>query len=324
LKRTVYKLALILGIILILTGLLFKISHWCGSKIILLTGFGFVGIIFTPMYFFGKLKIHNDKLFKILDITVVFSIVNLSMGSMLTILNFQFGHYLYLTGLIALAGLIIPLLIFIIIRYKDNRYKRILALAISLFYILISVWFIKVINFKPSVLKSYGVIEKSLEEQRLKNIEDIRCDYFLLIENHPRKMEIRKLKQQSDSIDNFIQSLKFQIVSSCSRSDTMLDFILFKDKNATKLKNLLDSHKDFILSNFDSNIDLKELTISMLATNITNTKYSKTWEDEYFNNLPLDGVIQILSGIQLNNRYIEKKILENLIMNMQADTMINP
>jgi len=310
-QKIIYRLIFIFGAIFILIGFLFKIQHYPNSKIILLVGFGFIGFLFTPIYFSIKLKIHNDKILKIFDIIGIFSLVNISLGVILKIFDFGLGYYISWIGLLVFAGLFIPLLIYIVAKNKENRLKRIIVLVISVSYLFLSVYFSTLINPSHQILNSFKIIDQALEEQNLTQYHKNKIDYIELIDNHPDKNKLLMLKQQSDSIINFIQSLKIEIVRTCSENDSILNQLLFKENKVLILKKSMESYKDFINNNFADYIDKEKLN-DFLSTKINNPVHFKSWEDEHFNHLPVEAIITIISMIESNIRNVEREIIENI------------
>ncbi|MCK4663225.1 MAG: hypothetical protein KAT68_10190 [Bacteroidales bacterium] len=308
-QKIIYQLVFVLGVIFIFAGFLFKIQHYPGFKIMQLVGFGFIGFLFTPIYFSIKLKKHKDKILKIFDFTGIFSLVNISLGVILKIFDYKLGYYISLIGVVALAGLFIPFLIYIIVKNKENRLKRIMVLIISLLYVFLS-FFLSTWEHMQ-IINAFEIIDQALEEQNLSQHNHNQIDYSELIENNAYKDKLFILKQQSDSICSFIQTLKIEIVRTCSENDSMLNKLLFKENKASILKNSIESHKDFINKNLANYIDKENLN-KFLSTNISNPDHSDSWEDECFNHLPVEAIITILSMIESNIRNVESEIIENI------------
>lgn len=250
-----------------------------------------------------------------MDFTAIFCIVDISLGIILKNFGFDLGYSISSIGLFILAVIFIPIIIIVIAKYKENRLKRIVILALSLSYIILHVYISSLFNLKPNVLNAFEIIDKSMEIQNLTQIQQNHVNYDELLKNHPKKDIILKLRQKSDSICDYIQSLKVEIVKTCSKNDSMLYNLLFKEKKASILKKSIEDYKTFIKINFSDNIDSIVINKS-LSTKIGNPNFSKTWEDENFNHLPKIGVITILFGIQANIRNVENSITEDLKNNI--------
>jgi hypothetical protein len=313
-NKIIYRLIFIFGCILILTGLLFKIQHWPGSKISLLIGYGLIGFLFTPIYFANKLKKHSIKILKRLDLIGIACLICLSTGSILNILDYRFGYYIALFGFVILILLFIPLLTYVVVQFKENRLRRILILSFSIVYVLWAFYFIfSIINIKSTILDAFILVDRGIELENQNN--QIQSNYNDLLVNNKDSINILKLRQKADSIKDYIQSLKIEIVTECSNYNSNDDSLLydkfFNKKKALELKNLIDDYKNFISNNFNKYID-NEMINKYLSTKVYNSKTSKSWEDEQFNHLPLIAVTTILSKIQFDIINVENEIIKNL------------
>lgn len=308
--RKIYILALIIGLISTFFGLLFKIMHWPGAQIMMISGFCIVGYIFTPIYFSLKIKKHEDRLLKILDFISIFTLINLSTGAILKLIDSEIGYYISLIGLISLTGFFIPILTYIIVKNKNNRVKRLMVLSAAVIYLFASIYISRVIDLKPQILDTYSIIDNAQNNQ-MTQYQQNSIDYVNLLKNHPEKDKIKKLKNKSDSISSYIQDLKTEIVQKCSDNDSLLNHILFEQRRASELKMELVNYKTYIKTDFLNHIDSLEFE-KTLSLKVNNPEISESWEDEYFNHIPMAGIIAILSGFQSNIRYIERLIIEDM------------
>lgn len=312
--KKIYRLVFILGSILILLGMLFKILHWPGSKISLFIGYGLIGFLFTPIYFSYKFKMHSTKLLKRLDLIGIICLFSLSTGSILNLSDIKFGYYIALFGYFILVLLFIPFLTFIVIKEKENRFKRIIILSFSVIYAGWSLYFLlSFVSLKSSVLDSVVLVDQGIELENQNN--QSQADYGILLLNNKDSIKIQTLRQKSDSIQDYIQTLKIKIISDFSKEgsneDSLLNEVLFKEKRAFEIKRLIDDYRNFIINNFNDSID-NHFINERLSTNVKNPNQSKSWEDENFNHLPLVAVTSIFSNIQSEVKSIENKIIEQL------------
>lgn len=308
--RKIYILTFIIGLISIFFGLIFKIMHWPGALIIMISGFSILGYIFAPVYFSVKIKNHENRLLKILNLISFFTLISLSTGTILKLIDIEIGYYLSLIGLISLTGFFIPTLTYVIVKNKNNRLKRIIALGASLVFLAGSIYMSRIFNKNPQIIDNFSLIENAQSDQ-MTQYQENSIDYDDLLKDHPEKDKLRKLKNKSDSISNYIHDLKTEIVQKCSHNDSLLSQILFEQGKATELKKKMEKYKAFIESDYLSYIDTNEIE-KTLSLKISNPQISRSWEDEYFNHMPTVGVIAILTGFQTNVRYIEKLIFEEM------------
>jgi len=275
----------------------------------MISGFSILGYIFTPAYFSVKIKTHTS-IQKVLDFISIFTLINLSTGAILILVDSEIGYYISLIGIISLTGLFIPILIYIIIKNKKNRLKRIIILGASIVFLVGNIYLSSIIEFKPQIIDSYSIIDFT-QNDRLPQYQPDSIDYSYLLKTHPEKDKIKKLKNKSDSISNYIHELKTEIIQKYSGTDSLLNQILFKQGKASELKKELENYKTFIESEFLNHIDSVEFE-KKLSLKINNPEFSKSWEDEYFNHIPMAGVVAILASFQSNVRYIENSIIEDM------------
>ena len=245
-----------------------------------------------------------------MDFISIFTLINLSTGAILKLIDSEIGYYISLIGLISLTGFFIPILTYIIIKNKNNRLKRIVVLSASIVYLAGSIYISFIIDLKPQILDTYSIINNAQNNQ-MTQYQQNSIDYVDLLKSHPEKDKINKLKYKLDSMSNYIQDLKSEIVQKCSNNDSLLNHILFELGKASELKMELVNYKSFIKTDFLNHIDSLEVE-KTLSLKVNNPESSESWEDEYFNHIPMAGVLAILTGFQSNIRYIEKLIIEDM------------
>jgi len=284
--------------------------HWPGAKITMISGFVILGYIFTPIYFSVKFKYHENKLLKLLDFISAFILITISSGEILQLIESEISHYILLMGLISLTGFFIPILTYVIVKDKNNRFKRLVALGVSVIFLAGSIYFGSKTDLKRHKLDTFSKINNAQNKKTSQNQKE-SIDYVDLLKNHPEKEKIKKLKYKTDSISNYIQKLKTEISHEYSDNDKFLNAILFEQGKANELKRKIENYKLFIETDYQSHIEKNQVE-KTLSTEISNPDISESWEDEYFNHIPKEGIIAILTSFQTNIRYIEKLIIEDM------------
>lgn len=132
-QNTIYRIIFILGITAIILGLYLNTNP--NSKTLLLAGYITNGFIFTPLYAVSKFMRYERKSIKTVAMIGLFSIVSLTIGTLLTLLNNEYGQYISLAGLMIFASFFIPLLIYILVVNKNNRIERIIVMLTSALYV---------------------------------------------------------------------------------------------------------------------------------------------------------------------------------------------
>jgi Ca2+/Na+ antiporter len=275
----------------------------------LISGIGIIGYIFTPIYFLYKLKEHKDRFLKFLDFIAIFTLINLSTGIILRTLHIDLGYYISIIGLFSLIVFFIPILIYIILNYKVNKFKRIVILLFSVIYVVLSFYVTKIFDSRPSKIYNTRFIGNPLNTNEGAKYQNIQIAYVQLLKYHPQKEKLLKLKNNTDSICQYIQDLKVLIIKE-TENNKNLNQLMFDKGYASKLKTQLDRYLIFINSEFPDKIGKVELD-KRLSTKLKDSTNSNSWEDEYFNHCPKEGVITILSSFQSDIRFVERMIIEN-------------
>lgn len=142
--RIVYRLLFILGAILIALGAMFKILHWPGAKILMISGYSVLGFVFSPLYFLQKFKKRSTIILKIIYFSGFIFIVSLSLSN---ILSDYIGLYLVINILSIL--ILLPLLTYVVVKGKERCYKRIAILSLLYLYVAVNIFYvIMVVNYE--------------------------------------------------------------------------------------------------------------------------------------------------------------------------------
>lgn len=262
-----------------------------------------------------KFKYHENKLLKLLDFISAFTLITISTGEILQLVESEISHYILLIGLISLTGFFIPILTYVIFKDKRNRLKRLVALGLTVLFLGGSIFLGHKTDLTPQKLDTFSKIDNAQNiETTQKQQESI--NYLELHRNHSEKEKIKKLKIKTDSISEYIQKLKTEIFNECSDNEcsdneNLVNAILFEQGKANELKRKIENYKLFIETDYLSHID-KDQIEKTLSTKINNPNISESWEDEYFNHIPKEGIIAILTVFQTNIRYIEELIIEDM------------
>jgi hypothetical protein len=310
-NKYLYKIALVIGLVSVVFGMLFKIQHWPFSYNMLTIGVILIGFIFTPIYSLTKYKKQPNNLLKATIGVGCTSAIVISLGTILNLSDSQFGYIIYRTGLFLLAGVFIPLLTYSTIQNKERRIKRILILAIVMSYVLSSFLLPSLIRLREhkEIINAFEIVNEAMESANSKI--NNRIDYGELLVNHADKRIIQKLKERSDSLCTFIGSLKLDLIESSTGSDSILDQILFKQNKARQLESLINSHRNFVEVNFTDKIEQESLSY-YLSTKTSNPEVDNSWGEENFGKLPLQAIVTILTILESNIRNVESKIIESI------------
>ena len=194
------------------------------------------------------------------------------------------------------------------------------------------------LNVSSEVLDGFDLVEDGLE-QTIKSTESqnglIITDLKDINAQNPVKAGVWYKKadsfnQKSDSLFNYIQNLKVQIVQQAdgkngdvenienkesldAASDIMLSS---KTKEGSKLKSFLDTYRLLSMDLVDS--DKKNIIKDRLNTEIPRQGKleNKNWEETYFERMPTSAAVTLLTKMQSDIRATQGDVLSELLNNI--------
>ena len=212
---------------------------------------------------------------------------------------------------------------------------------INLMYLVLTA--LLALNVSAEVLYAFVKIEKSIRKStriiETKNVE-LYAKFEKLYQENPKKVQewynkAKGLQKQSDTLYNFIQSLKIRLAKVADGEEGDPTHLKKKDdnnvggqvmileKNGEKLKQKIVDYKKFVLSLMEANDTTGELAHSLDSTfDIRDVKSEEgsmvPWEFAMFDQLPLIAVIANLSKIQNDIRMTENSFLSYLLEKIGA------
>ena len=172
------------------------------------------------------------------------------------------------------------------------------------------------------VLEGFSLVEESLNrttDNSSKQNAAIYGDFEAQMKKNPGKVKqwfekATQVKQMSDSLYNFAQLLKEEIVREADGSDGNLKDIRNKeDLEAASHVMLAPGHQ-------------KEIIRGNLTTELPKNAHAmgKNWQEYMFEGMPVAAAVTLLSKIQSDVRYAEGEVLHNLVSNIDLkDIRVN-
>lgn len=196
------------------------------------------------------------------------------------------------------------------------------------------------LNVSTEVLNGFSIVEDSLNRttssSSIQN-EALYGDFEKQMKENPEKVKewfekATSVKNMSDSLFNFAQDLKVDIVRVADGDDGNLRNIENKDNleaagevmlapvsgKGKKLYNAINSYRVRILQMVTDPLH-KKIIANNLSTKIPkNAKnvLGKNWQEYMFENMPVAAAVTLLSKLQSDVRYAEGEVLHTLVSNI--------
>ena len=202
-------------------------------------------------------------------------------------------------------------------------------------------------NISSEVLDGFSIVDESLMQSTAnteKQNTTIYDDFEAQLKANPQKVKewfdkATLVKRMSDSLYNYAQQLKVEIVKDADGSDGDVNNIERVDDleaanhimlapgtgQGSKLRKAIDNYREQILT-MVTDEDKRRIIASNLTTKITGRKnpLNKNWEEYMFEGMPVAAAITMLSKLQSDIRYAEGEVLHNLVSNIDVkDIRVN-
>ena len=203
------------------------------------------------------------------------------------------------------------------------------------------------LNISSEVLNGFSIVEESLNRTTANssNENEVLYDNFAeQMKANPAKVKewfdkATAVKRMSDSLYNYAQQLKLQIVQEADGKDANVLDIKSKDNleaashvmlapgtgQGHKLFNAINSFRNRILA-MVSDPHQRSIIESNLTTKLPKNAHTmgKNWEEYMFEDMPVAGAVTLLSKLQSDVRYAEGEVLHTLVSNIDMkDIRVN-
>ena len=203
------------------------------------------------------------------------------------------------------------------------------------------------LNISSEVLNGFSIVEESLNRTTANSSKENEVLYDNFAEQmkaNPAKVKewfdkATAVKRMSDSLYNYAQQLKLQIVQEADGKDANVLDIKSKDNleaashvmlapgtgQGHKLFNAINSFRNRILA-MVSDPHQRSIIESNLTTKLPKNAHTmgKNWEEYMFEDMPVAGAVTLLSKLQSDVRYAEGEVLHTLVSNLDMkDIRVN-
>lgn len=203
------------------------------------------------------------------------------------------------------------------------------------------------LNISSEVLNGFSIVEESLNRTTAnssKENEVLYGNFADQMKKNPQKVKewfekATAVKRMSDSLYNFAQALKVQIVREADGKDGNIYNIKSKDNleaashvmlapgtgQGKKLYDAINNFRERILKMVPDKHqrDIIESNLTTKVPKNANT-LGKNWQEYMFEDMPVAGAVTLLSKLQSDVRYAEGEVLHTLVANIDMkDIRVN-
>jgi len=203
------------------------------------------------------------------------------------------------------------------------------------------------LNVSTEVLEGFSLVEESLNRTTATSSKENESMFDALtqqMQTNPEKVKewfekASSVKQESDSLFNFIQQLKVAIVKEADGKDGDIHNIDNKENleaastvmlapgtgKGKRLYDAVNAYREKMLSMVQDDHQ-KKMIESNLTTQLPQKAHTmgKNWQEYMFENMPVAAAVTLLSKLQSDVRYAEGEVLHTLASNIDVkDIRVN-
>lgn len=303
-------------------GFLFKIQHWPGAGLLILTASVITGLGFIPAFFINHIKESSGKQKSAYILGFMGSFIYLA-GFLFKINHWPGAYISMFVGTVLLIIIAFPLLI--VSHYKNYEHvsSRFIFLCFAIVWFIVPTALIS-LNISIDVLKGFKT-NVSEKEYQIQYLTTKNQNLMALMEGS--SSEMIDVKKQSDELVMYIQNIKNKILSLAAgkpvNSDTvnydeidisdtnLAEQVLLKKEMAKELQDKMNTYRLFLLQR-----SAKDSISTKLVTEILIPVYNteKDWK-----HVTLIYCLNKLSGFQENILKAEEIVFRS----MKSKTTMN-
>ena len=203
------------------------------------------------------------------------------------------------------------------------------------------------LNVSSDVLEGFSLVDEGLNRSKQNSTTQNEAIYKELdaaMKQNPEKTrqwfeKAQQVRKMSDSLYNFAENLKWEIVREADGKDADLNNIEGRDNleaathvmlapgigKGGKLKSAIESYREGI-TKMINNEQQKKLIRSNLTTDVPQKAklQGKNWQEYMFENTPVAAAVTLLTKLQTDVRHAEGEMLHQLIANIDVkDVRVN-
>jgi hypothetical protein len=347
----IYLISMLGGIVLIF-GILFKVQHYPGAGILLTIGFLSIALLLIPAILISKLRDEGARNLHVTYIIGAISLILYIVGDLCKIQHWPGAGILLVVGAISLTTIFLPI-------YTMKVYKNAESIKAGFLFLCVGILFFNMFNLLLALNVSKDIMSYFIKPGKeiiktatiLENKSDALSEKIFadsLVSDTAIKANVKKVKALSDATCNFIEEIKTDLISRID--DISKDEAKAAVKNTALIMNKTDNQISTLFLCGDSpdgstgkaseikskltNLKTELLKIctgdknsASLITQVLNTDAGIlkedgkpiSWEMNNFYHTVMISSINKLSYYQRNVRIAELEALESIESGCMAD-----
>jgi hypothetical protein len=309
------KLIYISGIVsanMMLLGSMFKVMHWPGAGILLTLSIFILCFIFLPFALISSYKNSSPHKYGLLYVVTYFVFFIVFTGALFKVQHWPGAAILLVFGVPLPFVLFLP--VYLIQTRKDKNYSMVNFLGI-----MFGMTFVAVFSALLSLNVSRNIL-KNFENQFYYNQNLVSNVYS----GKECVYDQSLVRQKSDELCTFIESLKDKMLLASGNnpkkipnSEIMLmdnteipsGTLLNRENNNVldELETKITSFKEAVISSEKAGSDLKELANKLFDVSDNITENNFPWEKKEFIDFKLIVVIDALTRLESNVKFVERE-----------------
>jgi hypothetical protein len=300
---------------LLFIGAMCKVMHWPGAGILLTLSIFIFSFCFLPFALYNAYQNSTPKKYKLLYIVsyIVFAFV--FVGALFKIMHWPGASWLLIIGIPLPMVLFLP--VYLIQTRKDKKYS-----VTNFMGILFGLTFLAVFSSMLSINVSSSILKHF--EGQFKYNEHLITTIDTRLKNNTNDNNVH---EKAEDIYQIIEQLKNQLLVGSSndvidiQNATIINLdnykipkqVLHNGENRevlVELKNKIIDFKQAVASSKSVNNEIKELSANILDVDdkFKHGAEKISWEDYYFSNYNLIVVLDKLSRMERNVKFVEYEL----------------
>jgi uncharacterized membrane protein (DUF106 family) len=340
----IYLVSMLGGIVLIF-GILFKVQHYPGSGILLMIGFLSMALILIPAILISKLLDESARNLRVAYIIGAITLIIYLVGDLFKIQHWPGAGPMLIFGAIGLTTVFLPI-------YTMKVYKNAESVKAGFLFLCVGILFFNMFNLLLALNVSKDVLSYFIKPGKdiiettniLDNKSNSLSDKIFadsLVSDTTLKANVKKVKALSDATSSFIEEIKTDLISRIdgvskdeaivaaknpalilNKSDNQISTLLLcgnnpdgSDGKAFELKTKLATLKTELVKFCNGDKNCAGLISQVLKTDdeiLNENGKTVNWEMNNFYHTVMISVINKLSYYQRNVRIAELETLKSL------------